>query len=56
MDYLHQSRQPEVVASNVVVPSAACIAVVLRFYVRRLNKTLLKVDDWMIVLSVGNNR
>ena len=41
-----------VIAVGAVLPGLATIAVVLRFYSRRLNSVHPGIDDWLIVCSL----
>lgn len=50
--HINESRVPAIVSSQIACLVIAVIAVVLRFVSRRMIKTALKADDWMIVAAL----
>ena len=51
-EHKDENRASDMIIANVVMLSAAYIAVVLRFISRRLSHAELKADDWMIMLGL----
>lgn len=47
--HFNETRIPDIIASNVVCLSLACIAVALRFYSRRIKQIRYEADDWLIL-------
>lgn len=52
LEHVNQSRVKDIVSSHIACLIIAVIAVVLRFVSRRIAKTSLKADDWMIVAAL----
>lgn len=50
--HIHESRQHEVVASNVAVLTLATVAVILRLVARRITKAPLQKDDYTIIVAL----
>ena len=50
--HIHESRAKELVVSHFICLMIAVVAVTLRFVSRRMSKTPLKMDDWMIVAAL----
>ena len=46
--HIHASRQPELYAADITTYVLAVIAIALRFWARKLMKTKLWWDDWII--------
>lgn len=40
---------PEILGLGATLPAIGCIIVALRFYVRRVQKTAVSIDDWLIL-------
>ena len=55
-DHVNESRASELVTSQIACLIIAVVAVVLRFISRRMLKTALKADDWMIVAALVRER
>ena len=55
IDDVHDDRSGEIVVSHAVVLSLVIFAVALRFVSRRLCKTQILADDFMIVGALVNN-
>lgn len=50
--HVHESRVYDIVSSHIACLVIAVIAIVLRFVSRRMSKTAIKADDWMIVVAL----
>jgi len=50
--HVHDDRGPDMVVSNVICISLACVAVLLRLIARRLSKAKIWFDDYMIVVAL----
>lgn len=50
--HIHESRAKEIVVSHFVCLAIALVAVALRFLSRRMSKTPIKSDDWMMVAAL----
>lgn len=51
---LADSKQPELVATIAVMVALASVAVILRFYCRRIIRATLGADDYMILIALAS--
>ena len=56
LDHVHESRFQAIASSQIACLIIAFIAIILRFVSRRLSKTPIKADDWMIVVALVSIR
>ena len=52
LDHINQSRVHDIVSSHIACLVIAVAAIILRFISRRMSKTAIKADDWMIVAAL----
>ncbi len=52
LDHINESRVSDIVSSHIACLVIAIVAIVLRFASRRMSKTAIKADDWMIVAAL----
>lgn len=52
LEHRYQDRAADIVTSNVIMMAAAYVAVFLRFISRRLMRTSIGADDWMMVMGL----
>jgi uncharacterized membrane protein len=52
LEHINESRVKDIVSSHITCLIIAVVAVLLRFVSRRMMKTALKADDWMIVAAL----
>ena len=50
--HIDESRAKDINSSHFVCLAIAVVAVALRFLSRRISKTPLKADDWMIIAAL----
>ena len=50
--HIHESRAKDINVSHFVCLAIAVTAIALRFLSRRMSKTALKMDDWMICAAL----
>ena len=50
--HINESRVQDIVSSHVACLVIAVFAIILRFISRRMSKTSIKADDWMIVAAL----
>jgi len=50
--HINQNRGPDMIVSSVICIALASVAVFLRFFARRLSRTQLWFDDYMMVLAL----
>lgn len=50
--HVHESRAKDINVSHFVCLAIAVVAIALRFLSRRMSKTPIKMDDWMIVAAL----
>lgn len=50
--HIHDNRGPDMIVSTVICIALASVAVVLRFYARRLSKAQLWFDDYMMIVAL----
>ena len=55
MAHIRDDRQATIIAACVVCLTLACIAVILRFFARRLSNTRILWDDYMILVALVSN-
>lgn len=48
---IHATRQPSIYAASITTEVLALVAVVLRFWCRKITKSAYKLDDWLIVAA-----
>ena len=51
-DYQYQDRTADIITSNVIMLTAAYVAVTLRFISRRLMHISPGADDWMMLVGL----
>ena len=56
LDHVNESRAEAIFSSYIACLIIAIVAIVLRFISRRMSKTAIKADDWMIVAALVNSR
>ena len=54
--HIHESRAKDINISHFVCLTIAVVAIALRFLSRRISRTALKMDDWMIVAALVCSR
>lgn len=52
LDHINESRVSDIVLSHIACLVIAFVAIALRFVSRRMSKTAIKSDDWMIVAAL----
>lgn len=52
LDHVNQSQVSNIVSSHIACLTIAVVAIILRFISRRMSKTPIKADDWMIVAAL----
>lgn len=50
--HIDESRVSDIVVSHIICLVIATVAIVMRFVSRKLNKTAIQADDWMIVAAL----
>lgn len=48
---IHASRQASIYAASITTEALALVAVVLRFWCRKMTKTAYRLDDWLVVAA-----
>ena len=54
-EHRYQDRATDIVTSTVILLAAAYVAVFLRFISRRLMRTSIGADDWIMVMGLVNS-
>ena len=55
-EHIRENRGDEIIAANVVGLCIASVAMCLRFKSRRLVRTKINTDDWMIAVALASHR
>ena len=55
-EHIRENKADEIIATNVVGLCIASVAVCLRFKSRRLLRTKIHTDDWMITVALASPR
>ena len=50
--HINDTMVPNIIATNAICFTIACIAVVLRFQARRMARVRYAADDWLIVVGL----
>ncbi|KAI4254521.1 MAG: hypothetical protein LQ352_003055 [Teloschistes flavicans] len=50
---IHASRQASIYAASITTEALALVAVVLRFWCRKMTKTAYRLDDWLVVAAAS---
>jgi len=56
LDHINESRLQDIVSSHIACLVIAVVAIALRFISRRISKTAIKADDWMIVAALVSGK
>ena len=51
-EHASDTVQPNLIATIVLGLAVACLAVILRFLARRMNKLPFRADDWLVLLAL----
>ena len=56
LDHVHESRVRDIVSAHISCFTILAVAIILRFIARRMSKTSIKADDWMIVAALVSGK